>query len=309
MAEERMAEDDLGRGVKLRKTNEGYVDAVDGLVEDELEGEEITFAYPETEEEDDEDLVGLSPEEAALLRKQKAEAAQRRREEYERLLAEGNELLRSKSYHAAELKFEKALELDTPATEASVGYWRAKTANFSAPDVLMDEYVEAGIQSLEYDLGYEAVEILKKEHQAVFQKRYAELKAEEEPLAVEVNGKRAHRKAVLKERLKKRLWSFVCAALPLFACLLCTAVFALKINSVPENTYLYLTIGFGAASFALFFFFAFASNKLLNANRLYRKNEKLSATEEGARLQELMDYMDLYREFLLVEPENEERTE
>ncbi len=307
MAEERIVEDDLGRGVKLRKTKDGYVDVTDELVAgEETEGEEIAFAYPEADEEDDEDLVGLSPEEAALLRKQKAEAAERRRAEYERLVAEGNELLAAESYRAAELKFEKALDLDTPATDASVGYWRAKTSNFAEPDVLMDEYVEAGIESLEYDLGYDAVEIIKKEHQAVFQKRYDALKAEKEPLFLEVSEKQERRRAVLKERRKRRLLGFLLTALPLVAGLILTAVFASKINTTPDDTYLYLTIGFGAASFLAFLVFALASNKLLNANRMYRKNEKLSSTEEGERLQEIMDYLDLYREFLLVAPDAEE---
>ena len=80
MAEERIIDDEYGRGVKLRKTKDGYVDVTDELAEGEVleegeEGEELTFEFPVMDEEDDEDLVGLSTEEALALKQQKAEAA------------------------------------------------------------------------------------------------------------------------------------------------------------------------------------------------------------------------------------------
>ena len=135
MAEERIIDDEYGRGIRLRKTKDGYVDVTDELAageEYDEEGEEIAleFSVVEEEEEDDEDLVGLSTEEALALKKQKAEAAERRQAEYEQAVKEGNELLEAGEYEQAEKQFEKALELDKTATDASVGYWRAKTQNF-----------------------------------------------------------------------------------------------------------------------------------------------------------------------------------
>ena len=170
--EERIIDDEYGRGIRLKKTKDGFVDAEDELapeteVEEGEEDVEISFEFPVLEtDEDDEDLVGLSPEEAAALRKQKEEAAKKRKADYELACKEGNELLELGSFHAAELKFEKALLLDDEAREASVGYWRAKTADFTDPDVLISEYVEAGIENLEHDLGYEAVEDIKKQYKA-----------------------------------------------------------------------------------------------------------------------------------------------
>ncbi len=302
MAEERIIDDEYGRGVRLRKTKEGYVDVTDELaseVEEEAE-EEISFAFPmEDEEEDDEDLVGLSPEEAAALRKQKAEAAERLRAEYEQTVAEGEKLLEQGSFHAAELKFEKALKLDAIATEASVGYWRAKTANFTNPDVLIEEYVEPGIESLEYDLGYEATDIIKREYQSVFQKRYDELKAEEEPLRASVTKKQQARREVLKARKKKHIVAFIVSLVPFLLFAVLAAVFGMKNFSTPDNAYIPVTIVFSALAVVAFFVFAIFANKLLNTRRIFATNERLTSTEEGERLFQITEYKNLYEAFLL----------
>ncbi len=301
MAEERIIDDEYGRGVRLRKTEDSYVDVTDELAEDEnteLAEDEIAFSFPMEEEEDDEDLVGLSPEEAERLRRQKAEAAERLRAEYEKTLEEGNALLATNSYHAAELKFERALKLDAVATDASVGYWRAKTANFTNPDVLIEEYVDAGIESLEYDLGYEATEIIKKEHRAQLQKRFDELSAEEEPLFLSVTQKQQSRREVLSARKKKRWIAFAATAVPLVLFTILAIAFGLKNFSTPDSTYVPVTIVFAALAVVAFFAFVICSNKLLNTCRIFGMNEKLTSTEEGERLAQIMEYKNLYGELL-----------
>ncbi len=297
MAEERMIDEEYGRGVKLRKTKEGYVDATDELSPppEEEEGEEISFAFPMTEEEeDDEDLVGLSPEEAAALRKQKAEAAERLRADYEKEVAEGNALLATNSFHAAELKFEKALKLDAVATEASVGYWKAKTENFANPDVLIEEYVEAGIESLEYDLGYEAADSIKEEYRPVFERRYEELKAQEAPLRASVEGKQQARREVLSARKKKHLITFIAATVPFLLFAILTTVFGLKNFSTPDNTYVPVTVVFGALTVVFFLVFAVCANKLLNTCRIFATNERQTSTADGEELFRITEYKELY---------------
>lgn len=314
--EERMIDDEYGRGIRLKKTKDGYVDVTDELAEKqdgelvaENEGdggEEITFEFPILDvDEDDEDLVGLTPSEARALRQKKAEAAAQRRADYERACAEGNELLAAQSYRAAELKFEKALNLDEVATEASVGYWRAKTADFSNPDELASEYVEAGIQSLEYDLGYDAAEIIKKEYRSVFEKRVAELSAEETPLAEEVEGKQERRRTVLKARVKKAgiIFAAVSCAFVLIAAL--AVIFGLKNFTTKDNSYVLLTIVFAALSLVGLVVFLVFTKKFINALRIYRKNEDLAETEEGARLLEIREYKGLYLDLLKVADETE----
>ena len=69
--EERMIDDEYGRGIRMKKTKDGYVDVTDAALDAETEEEiteEMTFEFPVLEE-DDEDLVGLTPEEALALRK------------------------------------------------------------------------------------------------------------------------------------------------------------------------------------------------------------------------------------------------
>ena len=306
--EERIIEDENGRKIRYRKTAEGYVDVTDELAKD-VDGEdaeEIEFDFPMTDaDEDDEDLVGLSFEEAQALKKQKAEAVERRRKEYEQALKEGEVLLEQGSFHSAELKFEQALDLDEEATDASVGYWRAKTENFAKSDVLIDEYLEAGIESLEYDLGYKATDIIRERYEEVFKTRISELEAEETPLAKEVEEKQSLRREYLHERRKKARLAFLCSAIPMLACLVVAIIIGLKNFSTPDNRFVAPTVALFALFAVLFAVFAVFTNKFINARRMYRANERLSSTEEGERLLEIREYKELYACMLPIEPTEE----
>ena len=304
--EERIIDDEYGRGVRLKKTKDGYVDVTDELADGENsemeEGEEIAFEFPNLEgygeEQDDEDLVDLSPEEAERVRREKAEAMERRRAEYQKTCAYGQQLLESGSYHAAELEYEKALQLDDVATDASVGYWRAKTADFTNPDALISEYVDAGIESLEYDLGYEAVDIIKKNYRAAFEKRVEELTAEEKPLRKKVEEKQGARREVLSERKKRWCIAFVSCLLPMIAAIIATIVVGLKNFGTRDAQYIVPTIVLACVSVVAFVAFMVVTNKFINANRIYRMNEKLSSTEDGVRLLAISEYRELYEALL-----------
>ncbi len=314
--EERIIDDEYGRGIRLKKTKDGYVDVTDELVEGEVpegeeyeDGEEIAFEFPTFEQdEEDEDLIGLTPEEAARKRKEKEEEAARKRAEYERLCREGEELLAMESFKAAELKFEKALKLDEEAKEASVGYWRAKTANFANPDVLADEYAEEGIESLEYDLGYAAIDEIKREYRSVFARRMEELTEEEKPLAEVVESKQEKRRSYLKERFKKALLGFIISAVPFIAGIVLTLVFGLKNFTTPDSRYITPTIVCGGIAFVTFVVFLVFTNKFINAGRMCRANEKLESTEDGERLANIRNYKEIY-ECLLAQPVNVENDE
>ena len=321
--EERIIDDEYGRGIRLKKTKDGYVDVTDELAENaetegveaevaaEEEGEEVSFEFPVFDvEEEDEDLIGLDPEEAARIRREREEAAAQRRAEYERLCAEGDELLAQESFHAAELKYEKAVKLDEEATNASVGYWRAKTANFTNPDVLVEEYLEEGIESLEYDLGYTAIDVIKRDYRDSFQRRLDELTAEEGPIAEAFEAKQAKRREYLKARVKTSILAFAVAALPLIVALILTVVFGLKNFTISDDRYIIPTIICGGIALVTFIVFMVFTNKLINACRMRRANERLDTTEEGEKLANIRVYKELYED-LLAEPtdEDEEETE
>lgn len=297
--EERIIDEEYGRGVRLKKTENGFIDVTDELSERESEAaEEIVFAFPEeesfAEEGEGDEYAELSPEEVAALKKQKQEAAAKRLAEYQKLCAEGDAYLAEEKFEEAEQAYAKALDFDDEATAASVGYWRAKTANFTDPDVLIDEYVEAGIQTLEYDLGYQATEILKKEYRGVFERRVEELTEEEEPLAEEVFRLQEKRREKIRARMKRSGITMGAVGLPMLICLALTVLFGLKIPSTPENTFVLPTIILGAAFTVLFILFIGAANKFINDCRMHAKNEDLSETEDGARLLEIHEQKDLY---------------
>lgn len=300
--EERIIDDEYGRGIKLKKTKDGYVDVTDaaleeGLVEDgETEdGEEISFEFPVFDTDaDDEDLVGLTPEEALALRKKKEAEAQAKKDEYERLCKEGEKLLETGSFKAAELKFERALSLDEKATEASVGYWRAKTADFDDADALVSEYADEGVENLEFDLGYEAVEQIKAKYHDQFVLRYEQLSAEETQLEEKVLSAQAARRVVLKERVKKTSVFFAVSALLATVALVFTVWFGMMNFTTPDTAYILPTVISAAAFLALFVFFGVCTNKFVNACRMRRSNERLSSTRDGARLLEIRDYKELY---------------
>ena len=312
--EERIIDDEYGRGIRLKKTENGYVDVTDELAEggefDDTEGEvydEVAFEFPELEE-DDEELATLSPEEAMAYRKRKEEEEAARVEEYTRLCEEGNALLETGSFHAAELKFEKALRLDEEARAASVGYWRAKTSNFTEPDELMKEYVEIGYENLEGDLGYKAVEELKSKYQPVFERRLAELEEEEKPLAQEVETKQAKRRDIIGKRLTKAAWRFTCALVPTFLVLSLTLFFGSRLFSTKHGEFIMPTI-ISAAIFAVGLIVTLVfTNKLLNTVRINRANEDLSSTEEGRTLLEIRNYIELYKAFTVNPIEMEEES-
>ena len=321
--EERIVDDEFGRGVRVKKLKDGKVDVEDGLApETEEEGEEMELVLPEEEaegeaeasyvtqhvydDEDDEDLIGLSAEEAERVRAEKAEAARARKERYQSSCLAGEKLLASGSYRAAELVYEKALKLDDEAVEASVGYWRAKTADFSDPDVLIGEYVDEDLETLESDLGFEAADVIKEKYRAPFEKRLQELKGQEEPLAKEVEEKKSSRKEMLKARISRSSIAFLASLLPFIGAVIAAIVVAFKINTVPDDRFVIPTIALGVLSMALFIVFLIFTNKFTNDLRMYRMNEKLSSTEEGRMLLEIRRYKRLYEDFLYVANETEE---
>ena len=320
--EERIIDDVMGRGIRLKKTKDGYTDVTDELApetEEEEVVEEITVILPVGQDEerilvssvtpmdsDDEELVDLSPEEADRVRAKKEAELILRQETYKKMCEEGEKLLQTQSYKAAELAYEKALQYDELATEASVGYWRAKTADFTDPDVLVEEYLEEGMEELEYDLGVLAVETIKKEFHANFEKRYEELTNQEAPYLEEVTKKQTARRQVLtKRRIKTGILCGV-SILPFLVGVIAT-IYLLTMNfKTVEDAYLIPTIVAGGVSLLAFFGMLIGINQFFNACRMYRMNEDLSSTEEGKAVLEIRAYKKIYEELLILPTETEE---
>ncbi len=299
--EERIVDDEYARGVRMKKTENGYVDVTDEqLCEGSEEQDEVEFQFPIMEmDEDDEDLVGLSPEEALALRKQKEEEERLRQEEYASLCAQGAELIKAEQFAEAEQVFERAIQLDDEAVDATVGYWEAKTKCFQEPETLIDEYAEVGVENMEFDLGCRAVDILKERYQSVIRQRADELGAREKELSSAVEGKQQTRREILKGRLKKSgilslVFGVITAAL-----LAVTLVLGGQIFSTRENVHLVPTIVFAVLTFAALLAFVNVFSGYINVLKLHAKNERLSSTEDGETLQEIRYQLSLY-EALIV---------
>ncbi len=306
--EERIIDDEYGRGIRLKKTADGYVDVTDELVAetaDEEPVDEVSFAFPMMDGEDDEDLVSLSPEEALALRKKKEEAAAKRKADYAQACADGEDLLASGNFAAAEKKFEQALQLDEVATLASIGYWRAKTDDFANPDALISEYAKANLENMEYDLGVEATDTIRRDYKGVFEARLAQLKEEEKPLLADIEEKKLRRRTVLSKRLRTNIIVFTALFVPTLTALILTAVFGFKIPTTREDTFVLPTIILGSASFVMLIVTLFSLKKLLNAVRMYSKNERLSASDEGKRVLTIRRYKKVYEQLLAPIPVRE----
>lgn len=303
--EERIIKDEYGRGIRMKKTEDGYVDATDELAEEnesleesEVAEDEVLFEFPQIDE-DDEELAALMPEQAEALKKKREEERMKKQAEYEERMRQGNLYLSEKEYSKAETEFSAAVELAFGSSEAQVGLWKAKTEDFACPDRLPEGYREYGdgaYGEFAYDAGAEGIETLKKEYGFVFQKRLAELKEEKTPLEKDVLAAQTSRREILAERKKKHLAFFLATLLPAVILLAVGIVFAARINTRPDWLYLYVAAGFGAAFLLSFFVFVAASNKLINTRRIIRENEDLSSTEDGARLVEILYKENFYSE-------------
>ena len=172
--------------------------------------------------------------------------------------------------------------------------------------MLVEEYLEEGMEELEYDLGVLAVETIKKEFHANFEKRYEELTEQEAPYLEEVTKKQTARRQVLTKRRIKT--GILCGAsiLPFLVGVIAT-IYLLTMNfKTVEDTYLIPTIIAGGVSLLAFFGMLIGINQFFNACRMYRMNEDLSSTEEGKAVLEIRAYKKIYEELLILPTETEE---
>ena len=304
--EERIIKDEYGRGIRLKKTADGFVDVTDELAEEPVENEEgqaletddeeVVFEFPDITE-DDEELAALMPEQAEELKRKREEEKRKKEAEYAVLVQQGNEALENGDYENAEKAFEKAMPLLFERKDAAIGFWKAKTENFRYPDRLPEYYVEfedEGYDEFVGDAGKEAANELYAEYKAVVEKRLEELKEEKKPIENEVLGAQQERRVVLSARKKKNLIFFFATCIPSLILLIAGIVCLAKINSRPDQLLLFVALGIFGVFALVFFAFIGAANKLINTNRIIRENEDLSSTEDGEKLVGILQKEDFY---------------
>ncbi len=292
--EERLMDDP--RKIKVKRNAVGGVeDATDELapeeeVEIDLSEEELILP-----EELDEDLIGLAPSQLEKELERRKKEAEEAAAERDKLLSEGEELLKKQKYGDAEPLFSQALVYDPDCTRAREAIWLCRTRNFTQTDPLYErEYAE---EFAEEDPAVKGIlreklgEKLKEERDA--------FEEEAAPLREKVRGvQRERRGAFLANR------NYYRGRLLVFVAIFCAFVIAMSICGaqivhVRVNTPVYLAIAFGALALLDLIPIIFLSRKFVVAQRLVKENETLSSTEDGARLEELetaLETLALYLE-------------
>ncbi len=281
--EERILDEDEGRGIRIKRTADGETDAVEGT---EAEEEEVAFEFPE---EYDESLAGMTQTqvEEELARREKAR--QEALETYRRLTEEGNALLAEEKFAEAEEKFAEAAMYGAENDDAVIGLFTAATKNFTDTERLYSaeraedlERLETGRKLLREKFG----ERLSAERQS-----YRE---EIETLRPTVEAKQAERREAFAANKKHYvIWTSVSLFLAaVFA--IATAIAADNILKVSDGSVpIALTIVFGVLTFVSVTMLAVFGLQLVGANRLCRENEKIDSTKDGARLSELSRRLDV----------------
>lgn len=279
--EERTLDKDNGRTVKLKRTREGAIDAVE-------EGEETEAELSLDFGEFDEDLAGLSPEETEAALKKREKAKEAARAEGAKLVEEGERLLRSKCYPEAEPYFSQAVLYDPDLARAREAVWICRTENYTNTEVFYRP--KAAMEFAETD---------EKTKAAVFAKLAEKLKREQaeyetEKKAIEegvLAAQSTRRKAFRKNRNYYLVrFSIVICFFALFLCAALVSVYF--ITRSRSNLPIVLAGSFGGAALISLLVLVLFARGLYGAQRLCRENEKLSSTEDGARLETLRERLD-----------------
>lgn len=296
--EERIIDDEFGRGVRLKKTKDGYVDVTDQATidaEDDYEGDEVEFSFP-VFDVDDEELVGLTPEEAMALQKRREEEAQARKEAYQALCLEGNTALEKEDFIGAQEIFSKAVAIDIAdePMEANLGLWCAKTENFKNPDVLAEAFAEEGFEEMEYALGYKTTDALREKYKSQFANAKKGWEDKEAELSVAVEKLNAERCEYLKPQIKTKTIGFILSVIPMLVLLITTIVLGFKNFSVRGNSFIVPTAICAGVFLVSVFICVFFANKFINVMRLYSAGKKLYSSDEGQELIQVRAYIGFY---------------
>ncbi len=301
--EERIIDTEDSRKIKIKRTAEGGIaDAEDALAEESGEAveEETVFDLPETDEYD-EDLVGLTPSQLEAELKRRERAAEEARREHDGLVALAEEAYAAKDYAKAESLYAQALVYVPDSAAAQRGLWTARTSDFTDTEPFYDEdnalaLAQSDEETRAFVLG-RAGNKLNAEREALL--------AEIEPLRPVVTEAQEKRRAAFAANRKYYLvrfggllGAFVLALIGIFV----SASYIVRTTTIVPVV---LTAVFGGVALLFLALTIVCSRKLLVAHRLCAENEKLSSTEEGARLEELLDRLSCLDEALFGSKEEE----
>lgn len=242
-----------------------------------LSTEEYEVTLPEVDETN-EDLIGLSVEEYEKKRREEEHL----REECGKMIAEGERLLKKKDFPEAEKFFRQANTLCPDDERAKEGTLQCVTKNFENLDPLL-EYDNAAIA----ENSTRVKKFVKAEAGERLEKMKERFEAEAAPLREKFLKAQAARRESFRANRKYYLIRSAVFSVLLVALIAACIASAVFIPRSKEATPVILTIAFAALSVILLLLWLVSVRKLFVAHRLCRENERMSSTEEGARLEEL----------------------
>lgn len=289
--EERIIDKDELRKIKVKKNAAG---GVEDVTEETLEGtenvaeDEVTLELPDLEEYEDEDLVGLSPSQLKRELERREKAAADARAERDRLLEEGERLLKNGKFEEAKPFFAQAALYDPECARANQAIWICHTEDFGNLEPLYEldlarEFAEADDETKKF--------VRRKVRESLEADRALYLE-EAAPLREQVEkGQRERRSAFLKNRnyYFVRFSVFMAAFALMLIAAGVSAYFIVRTNTMIP---IILVGVFGALALVLFAVAVVFSRKLLVAQRLCGQNEKLTSTDDGERLDYLLKRLE-----------------
>lgn len=274
--EERILDEEEGRGIRLKRTQDGETDAVEDIGADE-----VTVELPEegADGDYDEDLVGLTPSRLKEELEKREKAQKEAIAESKKLTDEAADLYEQGNFEQAAPLYLQATLYDADNEDAARGYFAAVTHGFTDTEGLFSDEAAEEISAL--GTGRKAVvehlgDKLRRERAA-----YSE---EEEALSPVFAAKQEERRSAFSANRKHYI---VLTSISLFLCAafaIATAIGADNILRTQSVLPIVLTAVFGVIAFAALGATAVFGMRLFAAMRLCGANEKLSSTADGQRL-------------------------
>lgn len=298
MAEERLIDDDLDKNkkYKFRKNADGEEEL---YIDDSAEYGEETYGatlyeVPEFTQDDEEAAV-LTPEQLAAR-----EEARRREEESKNQLAadclkKAGELLAQGDYESAVYNITAAEKTECRRGEVFAMKIKALTRNFNDFSALA-ECVDCSENIRRYCSPEQKAEL--SAMSAPLKKQIENLEDKAAAVHIEVEEKKAERRAVFEQDRKKSVKWFTFTLVAFLACFVMAIAFGSVIFAKQDGTNLILTIVFAALAVILFVITLFTAHKMWEALRKSSLNEKNSSTRLGREYEDLVDIIKKLRNVL-----------
>lgn len=288
MAEERLLDDDLykNKKYKIRKNAAGddelYIDE-----NDETEGEASSAAFYEIPDfaEDDEDAAVLTPEQLAAREDARRKEEERKRRAVGEFLSKARESYSKGDFDGAIYNLNSAENTDGKCGDVFALKIKVITRGFTDFSAIDDCAACAdGIRY--YCTPEQKAELISLS--ATLEREVRKLEEEAAALHVEVENKKAERRAVFEKDKNKSVKWFSFTIVPFIACLIVAIAFGSVMFAKQDGTNLIIAIVFASLAFGFFVATMFTSHKMWSAMRKFSLNQQNSSTKLGREYESLL---------------------